>query len=144
MNCRARGLSWFLLLAALAAGPAHAKKYKGDVTDARSGRGAPATVKTKGGAAAVTATIRCKPAKGCPLAKKTKVRLASAGGQYHYAGTFTLRGSACSLDAFIYSLGFQGTYTCADGSVGSIGGFPGGGGGGGHGDGGGEYTPPRR
>ncbi len=140
MKGRSRGLSGFVLLAALAAGPAHAKQYKGDVTDARTGRSAPATVKTKGGAAAITATIRCKPAKGCPLAKKTKVRLAGAGGQYHYAGTFTLRGSACSLDAYVYSLGFQGTYTCADGSVGSIGGSPGGGGGGsGEHGGGGDY-----
>lgn len=143
MNHRARGLSGLLLLGALAAATtAGAKLYKGDVSDVRTGRSTPATVKTKGGAAALTTTIRCRPSKGCPLARRTKVRLASTGGDFHFVGTFTRKGADCSLDAYVYSLGFQGTYNCADGSAGSIGGVPASGSGGGGGGGehpGGDY-----
>jgi hypothetical protein len=138
MNCRDRGLNGLLLLAALAAGPAHATLFKGDVTDARTGRSAPATVKSKERGAGFTATIRCKPAQGCPLAKKTKARLARTGDQFHHTGSFPLHGVTCALDVYVYGSGsaFQATYSCPDGSVGSISGVKGG-------RGGGDYQPPR-
>jgi hypothetical protein len=122
MSNRRRGLGALVVLLALAA-PVPAARYAGDVTDARSGRGSMATITTKPVGDGLRTRIRCKPRRGCPLARRTKVLLSSTGEQYRYTGTFTLKGVPCELDAYVYPQGFQGTYSCAEGAIGSIGGF---------------------
>ena len=125
MSKRSGILRALVALLALAA-PVAASRYAGDVTDARTGRGSSATITTKAVGGGLKTKIRCKPRQGCPLARRTKVLLASTGEQYRYAGTFTLKGASCDLDAYVYPQGFQGTYSCDGGTVGSIGGFSGG------------------
>lgn len=142
-----------VLIAALAlglafAGPAGAARYAGSISDAEA-RVSSAKVTTRGSGASLRSTIRCKPKKGCPLAKRTRVVLDATGDQYEYRGTFTLHGSACQMSAFIYPGAFQGSFTCGDGTAGAVSASEGhsgggGGGGGGNGDGGGDYRPPRR
>ncbi|MFN8544701.1 MAG: hypothetical protein U0807_10945 [Candidatus Binatia bacterium] len=123
MQLQRRAVAGTVLLVAIAASPSLAARYTGDATDARTGAGSPATIRTKGHGAVINATIKCKPTQGCPLAKKTRVRLTATGEQYAYTGSFTRHGSSCTLDAYVYTAGFQGTYRCEDGSVGSVGGL---------------------
>lgn len=126
MSQRPRIIGRMLVALLVLAGPATAARYAGDVTDARTGRGSSAKITTTPVDGGLKAKIRCKPRLGCPLAKRTKAVLASTGESYHYRGTFTRKGVSCRLDAYVYPGGFQGTYDCDDGAVGSIGGFSGG------------------
>jgi hypothetical protein len=120
-------LGALVALLALAA-PVAASRYAGDVTDARTGGGSSATITTKPVGDGLKTKIRCSPRRGCPLARRTKVLLTSTGEQYRYTGTFTLKGASCELDAYVYPQGFQATYSCDGGTIGSIGGFSGRGG----------------
>src|SRR5262245_8203490 len=104
MSKRRGILGAFVALLAIAA-PVADSRYAGDVTDARSGRGSPATITTKPVGGGLKTKIRCKPRLGCPLARRTKVLLTSTGEQYRYSGTFTLKGASCELDAYVYPQG---------------------------------------
>jgi hypothetical protein len=107
------------------ASPSLAAKYTGDATDARTGRGSSAKVKTRPTAGGLRATIKCKPKEGCPLPRKLKITLTAGADQYLYSGTFSLGGAPCVMNAYVYPAGFQGTYSCDDGAAGSVGAFSG-------------------
>jgi hypothetical protein len=55
-----------------------------------------------------------------PFRRKLLLDLLPGGATYLYSATFSLDTAPCTLEAYVYPQGFEGTYECSDGDVGSI------------------------
>ena len=78
------------------------------------------TRETNGGATLAT-TVRCRPRRKCrPFPGRLALQLTRGSDTFSFGGTFSVGGATCVLDAYVYGMGFEGTYTCADGTQGSI------------------------
>jgi hypothetical protein len=57
--------------------------------------------------------VRCRPGNRCGSLRRLRFELTrEAGTEYSYTGEFLLDGTTCQIDAIVYSLGFEGAYTC--------------------------------
>jgi hypothetical protein len=103
--------------------PALAARYRGP-RYLLSGQGAGTwTIKTRAPRADGTlpTKIKCKPRRVCgPFARKLLLDLQPGGSTYLYTATFSLNTAPCTLEAYVYAQGFEGTYNCSDGDAGSI------------------------
>lgn len=103
--------------------PAPAAKYRGPRT-LLTGQGAGTwIIKTRAPRPDGTLPIRikCKPRRACgPFARKLLLDLVPGGATYLYTATFSLNTAPCTLEAYVYPDGFEGTYDCTDGDAGSI------------------------
>jgi len=103
--------------------PALATKYRGP-RYLLTGQGAGTwIIKTRAPRADGTlpTKIKCRPRRACgPFARKLRLALVPGGSTYLYTTTFSLDTAPCTLEAYVYSGGFEGTYNCTDGDAGSI------------------------
>ena len=112
-----------LLLVALSVSAALAAKYRGP-RYLLTGQGAGTwIIKTRTARADGTlpTKIKCKPKRACgPFGRKLLLDLQPGGSTYLYTATFSLNTAPCTLEAYVYPQGFEGTYNCTDGDAGSI------------------------
>ena len=112
-----------MLLVALYVLPVEAGKFRGP-RYLLSGQGAGTwIIKTRAARAdgTVQVKIKCRPKRVCgAFARKLVLDLVPAGATYLYTASFSLDTAPCTLEAYVYSDGFEGTYTCTDGDAGSI------------------------
>jgi hypothetical protein len=114
-----------LVLLALIAGvvPAPAAKYRGP-RYLLTGQGAGTWIiktRTPRSDGTLPTQIKCKPRRACgPFARKLLLDLQPGGSTYLYTATFSLNTAPCTLEAYVYQQGFEGTYSCTDGDAGSI------------------------
>jgi|GEM_PF-6003043 len=106
------------------AGAANTVRYKGARYDifsgAEIGRWAIRTTAHDGGAL-LKVLVRCKPRRTCrPFPSRLRVDMTRQGEPNLYEGTFALGTARCSLNAYVYPGGFEGSYYCGGGSFGSI------------------------
>ena len=103
--------------------PALAAKYRGP-RYLLTGQGAGTwIIKTRAARADGTlpTKIKCKPKRVCgPFGRKLLLDLQPGGSTYLYTATFSLNTAPCTLEAYVYDQGFEGTYNCTDGDAGSI------------------------
>ena len=103
--------------------PALAAKYRGP-RYLLTGQGAGTwIIKTRAARADGTlpTKIKCRPKRACgPFARKLLLDLQPGASTYLYTATFSLNTAPCTLEAYVYAQGFEGTYNCADGDAGSI------------------------
>ncbi len=107
-----------------AAGDADAVRYRGERYDILSGAQIGRWVirtKEQDGGALLKVLVRCKPRRTCrPFPRRLRLEMTNQGEPHLYGGTFPLGTTTCSLSAYVYPGGFEGSYSCDDGSFGSI------------------------
>ena len=112
-----------LVIVALHARPVEAGRYRGP-RYLLSGQGAGTwIIKTRAARAdgTVRTKIKCRPKRVCgPFGRKLLLDLVPGGATYLYTATFSLDTAPCTLEAYVYADGFEGTYSCTDGDGGTI------------------------
>ena len=111
------GVMGAALVLVLAAASAEATRYRGERVDIYSGQVEGRwIIRTRelGGPDLLRTRVRCRPGNQCgPFRRRLTFELTrEAGTEFSYAGEFVLDGTTCQIDATVYSLGFEGVYTC--------------------------------
>jgi len=109
---------------------AHAgtRTYRGDWVDPANPEGKPGDVvikvkkKKKDGQKILIVRAECSPKKRCRVFRELKFKMYPAGE--YWTGEFQNRfGSSCSIMAYVYKQGYQGSFNCEDGEYGALGGM---------------------
>ena len=112
-----------LLVVAFQVSTVEAGRYRGP-RYLLSGQGAGTwIIKTRAARAdgTVRAKIKCRPKRVCgPFARKLLLDLVPGDATYTYTASFSLDTAPCTLEAYVYEDGFEGTYSCSDGDAGTI------------------------
>jgi hypothetical protein len=100
----------------LAAAGAEALRYRGERIDIYTGDVLGRwIIRTRevGGPDLLRTRVRCRPRNRCGAFRRLNFDLTrEAGTEFSYTGEFLVDGATCQIDATVYSLGFEGVYTC--------------------------------